>query len=141
MKPALTSAGASLDLWRVAVKPGKPFLFGHAPGCAIFGLPGQSGLGLRHVSVVRAPGVAAADGRERSRAIAAHDARDVDGSVSRIQAIGRITSAAILAAGSFTPVGRQESHALFGLSRSNALLLVKPGETIAAGATATVLTW
>jgi molybdopterin molybdotransferase len=41
VKPALAAAGASLDLWRVAVKPGKPFLFGHAAGCAIFGLPGN----------------------------------------------------------------------------------------------------
>jgi molybdopterin molybdotransferase len=41
VKPALASAGVSLDLWRVAVKPGKPFLFGHAAGCAIFGLPGN----------------------------------------------------------------------------------------------------
>lgn len=30
--------------------------------------------------------------------------------------------------GSFTPIGRQESHALFGLSQSNALLRVGSGE-------------
>ena len=41
VKAALAAAGATLDLWRVAVKPGKPFLFGHAGECAIFGLPGN----------------------------------------------------------------------------------------------------
>ena len=41
MKPALAAIGASLDLWRVSVKPGKPFLFGRAACCAIFGLPGN----------------------------------------------------------------------------------------------------
>ena len=41
VKDALAAAGATLDLWRVAVKPGKPFLFGRAGACAIFGLPGN----------------------------------------------------------------------------------------------------
>ena len=30
VRPALTSVGAETDLWRVSVKPGKPFLFGRA---------------------------------------------------------------------------------------------------------------
>jgi molybdopterin molybdotransferase len=33
-----------------------------------------------------------------------------------------------VADGRFTPVGRQESHALYGLSRANALLRVAPGK-------------
>ncbi len=37
--------------------------------------------------------------------------------------------------------GRQESHALFGLSRANALLRIGPGEKLAAGALATVEIW
>ena len=36
--------------------------------------------------------------------------------------------------GKFLPVGRQESHALFGLSQSNALLRVAPGESVKKGA-------
>jgi molybdopterin molybdotransferase len=44
-----------------------------------------------------------------------------------------------LGQGKFTPVGRQESHALYGLSRSNGLLRVAPGETLSAGATVSVL--
>jgi molybdopterin molybdotransferase len=43
--------------------------------------------------------------------------------------------------GEFVPVGRQESHALFGLSRSNALARVDTGETIKAGQTVTVDLW
>jgi len=39
VKPALRALGAEIDLWRVAIKPGKPFLFGRAGSCAIFGLP------------------------------------------------------------------------------------------------------
>ena len=41
VKPALRALGAEIDLWRVAIKPGKPFLFGRAGRCCIFGLPGN----------------------------------------------------------------------------------------------------
>ena len=41
VKPALNAVGAQTDLWCVLVKPGKPFLFGHAGHCSIFGLPGN----------------------------------------------------------------------------------------------------
>jgi molybdopterin molybdotransferase len=38
-----------------------------------------------------------------------------------------------LADGLFRMIGRQESHALFGLARANALLRVKPKEKFGAG--------
>ena len=43
--------------------------------------------------------------------------------------------------GVFTLAGRQESYALFGLSRANALLRVAPGSKFAAGANVTVELW
>jgi len=41
VRSALRALGAEIDLWRVAIKPGKPFLFGRANNCSIFGLPGN----------------------------------------------------------------------------------------------------
>ncbi|MEO7724505.1 MAG: molybdopterin molybdenumtransferase MoeA, partial [Chthoniobacterales bacterium] len=46
-----------------------------------------------------------------------------------------------LQGGTFTVSGLQESHALFGLSRANALLRVASGETFAAGAIVSVELW
>jgi len=43
--------------------------------------------------------------------------------------------------GTFTPIGRQESHALFGLSQSNALLRVAVGESFQAGMIVDVRIW
>ena len=37
----LEALGAKIDIWRVAIKPGKPFLFGRLGECAVFGLPGN----------------------------------------------------------------------------------------------------
>jgi molybdopterin molybdotransferase len=43
--------------------------------------------------------------------------------------------------GSFAPVGRQESHALFGLSQSNALLRLGIGESMARDSIVDVQLW
>src|SRR6202045_1432758 len=41
VKPTLPKLGAKLALWRVAVKPGKPFMFGRLGSTLVFGLPGN----------------------------------------------------------------------------------------------------
>jgi molybdopterin molybdotransferase len=43
--------------------------------------------------------------------------------------------------GKFLTVGRQESHALFGLSQSNALLRLAPGESVKKGAAVELQLW
>jgi molybdopterin molybdotransferase len=41
VRAALAAAGARLDFWRVAMRPGKPFAFGRWGAVAVFGLPGN----------------------------------------------------------------------------------------------------
>src|SRR5206468_11742006 len=41
VRDALLELGAQIDIWRVAIKPGKPFLFGKLGDCFVFGLPGN----------------------------------------------------------------------------------------------------
>jgi molybdopterin molybdotransferase len=41
VRGALVRAGAHLDFWRVAMRPGKPFAFGRWGRTAVFGLPGN----------------------------------------------------------------------------------------------------
>jgi molybdopterin molybdotransferase len=41
VRGALAAAGARLDFWRVAMRPGKPFTFGRWGATAVFGLPGN----------------------------------------------------------------------------------------------------
>lgn len=41
VKPALEAHGMTLDFWRVAIRPGKPMLFGRRNGMRILGLPGN----------------------------------------------------------------------------------------------------
>ncbi|HEY1556023.1 MAG TPA: gephyrin-like molybdotransferase Glp [Kofleriaceae bacterium] len=41
VRGALTAAGVTLELWKVAMKPGKPFSFGMNGRVPVFGLPGN----------------------------------------------------------------------------------------------------
>lgn len=40
-KPGLAAAGMSLDFWRIAMRPGKPLVFGRLHEMAVLGLPGN----------------------------------------------------------------------------------------------------
>jgi molybdopterin molybdotransferase len=46
VRAALAAAGARLDFWRVAMRPGKPVAFGRWGPTAVFGLPGNPGSAL-----------------------------------------------------------------------------------------------
>jgi molybdopterin molybdotransferase len=128
---ALRSLGAHIEIWRVAVKPGKPFLFGRIEKCAVFGLPGNPVSGfVTFLQFVR-PAIlkmmgATELGPPQVPATLTADLRSDGDRAHYIR--GRLDR------GNFTPVGRQESHALFGLSRSNSLLRLEVGESLKAGA-------
>lgn len=140
VKPALAAIGATLDLWRVAVKPGKPFLSGHTGDCAIFGLPGNPVSAFVTFLLFVRPAIlklmGANDGELPLPATTAELTRALHNPADRQHYLR-----GSLRGGLFQPMGRQESHALFGLSRSNALCLVRPGERFEAGSPVTVFTW
>jgi molybdopterin molybdotransferase len=138
VQPTLRSLGAKIDIWRVAIKPGKPFLFGRAGDCAVFGLPGNpvsafvtflcfvrpailKMMGASNLDLPKVPAKLIVDlGNDGDRP---HYVR------------GRFEN------GTFAPVGRQESHALFGLSQSNALLRLEVGEARTGGESVDVQTF
>ncbi len=140
VKPCLRELGVEIDLWRVAMKPGKPFLFGRGGNCAVFGLPGNSVSAFvtflilvrpALLKMMRANATACSLPKTSARLMS-----DVLNEGDRIHYLrGELRN------GQFTPMGRQESHALFGLSRSNALLPIAPGKEFRAGSMVAVQTW
>jgi molybdopterin molybdotransferase len=135
VRSALQEIGASIDLWRVKIKPGKPFLFGKLGDCLIFGLPGNPVSSFITFLILVRPALLKMMGARnldlpQSIARLGHD---VAGDEVRPHYIrGRLENARFAAA------GRQESHALYGLARAHALLRVAPGEKIPAGSEVTV---
>ncbi len=138
VKPALTAIGASLDLWRVSVRPGKPFLFGRAGGCLIFGLPGNPVSAYMTFLLFVRPAIlrllGANDAELEITQAPARLAETIKNPGDRPHYVrGRLSN------GTFSPVGRQESHAIYGLHLSNALLRVAARESYAEGSSVTVL--
>jgi len=146
VKEALREAGTKIEIWRVAVKPGKPFLFGQiepdapspASSCFVFGLPGNpvsafvTFLQLVQPAILRMMGATNLD----LPRVPAKLTFDLTNDGDRPHYIrGKLEH------GKFTPIGRQESHALFGLSQANALLRIAVGQMLKADQIVDVQIW
>ncbi len=148
VKDALRELGAEVDIWRVAIKPGKPFLFGRmqqskpspqSSGCCfIFGLPGNpvsafvTFLQFVRPAILKMMGAINLDLPQ----LPARLAVDLTNQGDRAHYIrGKLEH------GKFSPVGRQESHALFGLSQSNAFLRLGLGQSFRADEIVDVQIW
>jgi molybdopterin molybdotransferase len=138
VQEALRKFGAKIEIWRVAVKPGKPFLFGEVGECFVFGLPGNpvsafvTFLQFVRPAILRMMGATNLDLPQVPAKLAVGLTNDGD----RPHYIrGRLEHE------KFTPIGRQESHALFGLSQANALLRVAVGQSLKADEIVDVQIW
>ena len=139
IKQGFAEAGGDLQFWKVAIRPGRPFVFGRRKGKLLFGLPGNpvSALvtflllvrpallrfqGASQLSLQMYPGVLAEPltnpGNRR------HFVR------VRIDDLGKVHSA-----------GAQASHLLSSVALANGLVDMPPEATFAAGSTVPVMKW
>jgi len=122
----------------VAIKPGKPFLFGRLGDCFLFGLPGNpvsafvTFLQFVRPAILKMMGATDLD-LSKVPAKLVVDLRNEEDRPHYVR--GKLKN------GNFAPVGRQESHALFGLSQSNALLRVAIGASLKAGDRVDIQLW
>src|ERR1700730_3947306 len=136
VKPTLQKLGAKLALWRVAVKPGKPFMFGRLGSTLIFGLPGNPVSAFVTFLLFARPALWKLGGRsslELPRA-RAHLEQELVNRGDRPHYFRGIYHQ-----GTFKPVGKQESHALFALSQANALCRLEPDQTLGANSSVEVI--
>lgn len=142
IKPALHELGISPDLWRVKVKPGKPFLFAQTTRAMdsrpvfIFGLPGNPVSSFVTFQLFVRPALL--------RWMGAVDVSPPRFSATVATALSNDGNRphylrGVLRDGFFHVVGLQQSHALFALSQANALLRLEEGQSIAAGEAAMVI--
>lgn len=124
IKPALKHLGIEPDLWRVKVRPGKPFLFAtrHEPHAThIFGLPGNPVSSFVTFLLFVRPALlkmmGAPDSQLAPRLILVTAGMALENRDDRPHYLR-----GTLANGKFMPFGLQQSHALLSLSRSEALL-------------------
>ncbi len=137
VKAAFTELGGSQEFWKVAIKPGKPFVFGTLQGKLLFGLPGNPVSAFVTFLLLVRPALLRWQGATEV-ALPAHPGRLVEPLVNRgdrrhfvrvrVDAEGRVHSAGI-----------QASHRMHSLAAANALVDAPPATTLAAGATVRVL--
>lgn len=139
VKDAFEQLGGKLDFWKVAIKPGRPFVFGQLGKKFLFGLPGNpvsalvTFLLLARPALLRWQGATDIDLRKNSSVLA----EPLENSGAR----RHFMRVRIAASGETYSAGVQASHILSATAQSNGLVDVPPKTILAAGETVPVLRW
>ncbi len=139
VKSAFEQLGGQLEFWKVAIKPGRPFVFGRHVEKFLFGLPGNpvsafvTFLLLARPALLRWQG-AAKVGLPVSLGILAEPFSNPDGR-------RHFMRVAMDAEGKVHSAGTQASHVLSSLAVAEGMVDVPPKTNLAAGTTVQVLRW
>lgn len=139
VKQALRDEGGELNLWRVAIKPGKPFVFGRRGDKFLFGLPGNPVSALVTFLVLVRPALDKLAGGPDAGppTVPGALAEPLTNSGDRRHFVRVVVDAC----GGVRSAGTQASHLLASLAAANGLVDVPPNTTLPAGATVPVLRW
>ena len=131
VKPAIEQLGGSLDFWKVAVKPGKPFVLGQVGGKPVFGMPGNPVSALVTYLLLVRPALLNMQGAAEWR-LAKRPGCLVDELANKgdRRHFVRVT---IDDHGLVRSVGGQHSHMLGSLAKANGLVDLPPGTRLAKG--------
>ncbi len=139
VKKAFEQIGGELNFWRVAIKPGKPFVFGKHGEKLLFGLPGNpvsafvTFLLLVRPALLRWQGASQVD-------LPTHPARLAEPLANRGDR-RHFMRVHVDPSGDVRSAGTQASHMLGSLAAANGLVDVPPNTTLQKGDAATVLRW
>ncbi|EAQ98500.1 molybdopterin molybdotransferase MoeA [Congregibacter litoralis] len=123
-----------IDLWRIAIKPGKPFAFGHVAATPFIGLPGNPSSAFVTFLLLARPYLCALQGRREAPPITLRARADFTvASPGSRQEYLRVSLSERDSELWAAPYANQSSGVLSSLSASNALAVVPVGETIENG--------
>lgn len=139
LKPALTQAGGEIQFWRVAIKPGRPFVFGRWREKLLFGLPGNPVSTFVTFLLLVRPALLRWQGASRV-SLPQHPGllEELLANPSERRHFVRVQ---VDAAGKIRSAGFQASHALSSLAAANGLVEVPPRTTFPAGASVQAMRW
>ena len=124
VKPAIEQLGGSVDFWKIAVKPGKPFVLGQVGSKPLFGLPGNPVSALVTYLLIVRPALLNMQGAREWR-LTKRPGCLVDELVNRgdRRHFMRVT---IDDRGLVLSAGGQRSHMLSSLAKANGLVDLPP---------------
>ncbi|HZV35462.1 MAG TPA: gephyrin-like molybdotransferase Glp [Verrucomicrobiae bacterium] len=139
IKSAFEAIGGKLEFWKVAIRPGRPFVFGQYREKFLFGLPGNPVSAFVTFLLLVWPAIKRFQGASNTL-LPAHPgtlAEPLSNAGNRrhfvrviVDAEGRVRSAGI-----------QNSHVLSSLAAANGLLDMPPQTNLPAGAAVRVMRW
>jgi len=139
IKTVFEAAGGQLQFWRVAIKPGRPFVFGRYREKFLFGLPGNPVSALVTFLLLVRPALlrwqGAQDVRMPSHAGVLGTALANPGQRRHFMRVKVDRDGNVLSA------GIQASHVLSSLATANGLVDVPPDVTLPAGKKVNVMRW
>ena len=138
VKEAFQTLGGSVDLWQIAMRPGKPFTFGQWNGKFLCGLPGNPVSAFVSFVLLVRPALLKMNGAMLP-AHARIEAELVESIVNRGDR--RHFARVRVEKGKIYLAGGQKSHMIGSLSQANALLDVAPGVELKPGSRAQVILW
>jgi molybdopterin molybdotransferase len=120
VRPALTAAGANLDFWKIAMRPGKPVMAGMLGNAVVLGLPGNPVSAFVTALLLLKPLIAHLSGASAPlpERIDVKLGVDLPANGDRLDHIR-----GILDSGMATPIGTNDSSMLMALSASNILII------------------
>jgi molybdopterin molybdotransferase len=123
----LAARGMELDFWKIAMRPGKPLMFGRLGPVRVLGLPGNPVSALICAQLFLAPLVARLAGRALSHeTVPARLGADMPANGER-QDYARARAEVVEGEWIATPAHVQDSSMLSTLAASNALIVRPPG--------------
>jgi molybdopterin molybdotransferase len=138
VKEAFEALGGGLDFWRVAIKPGKPFVFGRLGRKLLFGLPGNPVSALVTFSLLVRPALLRWQGAANS-GFPTMSGQLAEALVNKGER--RHFMRVRVEGGQVFSAGLQASHALGSLAAASGLVDVPPETVLEPGTRVTVLLW
>jgi molybdopterin molybdotransferase len=139
VKRAFEQLGGELQFWKVAIKPGRPFVFGRYREKCLFGLPGNPISALVTFLLLVRPALLRWQGATQT-SLPSHPGV-LSAPIANPGSRRHFVRVRMDRAGQVHSSGLQASHALSSLATANGLLDVPPDTTLLAGASVQVLQW
>jgi molybdopterin molybdotransferase len=139
VKPAFSRLGGELHFWKIAIRPGRPFLFGAWNGKFLFGLPGNPVSAVVTLLLLMWPAIRRWQGALQVELPALSG-------ILREPLVNRGERRHFMrviwdSTGEVRPAGAQESHVLSCLAASRGLVDVPPQTSLAAGTNVLIRVW
>ena len=124
VRPALIAAGATLDFWKVAMRPGKPLMAGQLGDSLVLGLPGNPVSAFVTAILFLKPAIAALSGAAEALPCSL---TGILGAAMPAVSARTDHIRARLSENRLFPVGMDDSAALKGLAAADALIVREAG--------------